>query len=128
MCSMKGSNLCIKVFRVKFWWEISYFTVYSLPFTADCAEPNWFDDNFCDDENNVPECGYDGEDCCDPNSNLVMYCTVCACLNCNDPYYTGWLKQNLMKIIYPKNSFDHLSRYGSKIVLSWIFVVNMSGI
>jgi hypothetical protein len=44
-----------------------------------CAAPWWFGDNYCDDENNTPECGFDGGDCCGPDVNTT-YCSDCLCL------------------------------------------------
>merc|ERR1712168_301847 len=44
-----------------------------------CGAPQWFGDNYCDDENNNFECGYDGGDCCGDNVN-TQYCSECECL------------------------------------------------
>ena len=49
-----------------------------------CGFPNWFGDNYCDDENNNEECGYDGGDCCGDNV-YTFYCSACQCL---DPSHT----------------------------------------
>ena len=50
-------------------------------FTVVCSgAPNWIGDNFCDDQNNNPECNYDGGDCCGPNIDTT-YCTECLCIN-----------------------------------------------
>merc|ERR1719400_2949244 len=47
----------------------------------DCAAPHWFGDGYCDDENNTPECGFDGGDCCDNEmEGYTNYCNVCECL------------------------------------------------
>ena len=35
---------------------------------------------FCDDNNNVPECNYDGGDCCGSCVNKE-FCSTCACLD-----------------------------------------------
>ena len=35
-------------------------------------------DNFCDDECNFSDCGYDGGDCCGPNVD-TRYCYDCVC-------------------------------------------------
>lgn len=37
-----------------------------------CGSPDWVDDNYCDDENNNQECGWDGGDCC---SNFDDICS-----------------------------------------------------
>ena len=44
-----------------------------------CAYESWQGDGFCDDENNVASCDYDGGDCCGRRVRK-NYCTVCACL------------------------------------------------
>ena len=47
----------------------------------ECAVPQWAGDNFCDDENNNPECGFDGGDCCDnTGEGWDNYCSLCECL------------------------------------------------
>ena len=53
-----------------------------------CGFPNWFGDNYCDDENNNEECGYDGGDCCGDNV-YTFYCSVCQCLDPNGESPTG---------------------------------------
>ena len=45
-----------------------------------CGSPQWFGDNYCDDENNNAECGWDGGDCCGDNVN-TQYCSACECLD-----------------------------------------------
>ena len=40
-------------------------------------------DTFCDDENNYPECDYDGGDCC---GGQLTYCSVCWCVITNMTY------------------------------------------
>merc|ERR1711935_460743 len=45
----------------------------------ECAVPQWAGDNFCDDENNNPECGFDGGDCCDNNNRLHQIHTRGCC-------------------------------------------------
>ena len=47
----------------------------------ECAVLEWAGDNFCDDENNNPECGFDGGDCCDnAGEGWNNYCSLCECL------------------------------------------------
>ena len=47
----------------------------------ECAVLEWAGDNFCDDENNNPECGFDGGDCCDnAGEGWDNYCSLCECL------------------------------------------------
>ena len=41
-----------------------------------------FGDNYCDDDNNNEECGWDGGDCCGDNVN-TQYCSACECLDPN---------------------------------------------
>ena len=45
-----------------------------------CEFPNYFDDNWCDDGNNNPECDFDGGDCCTPSAPTQSSCTVCECI------------------------------------------------
>ena len=45
-----------------------------------CGSPQWFGDNYCDDDNNNEECGWDGGDCCGDNVN-TQYCSACECLD-----------------------------------------------
>jgi len=56
-------------------------TTTEAPEEDDCAIPHWAGDNYCDDENNTPGCGFDGGDCCDnDNDGWDNYCSECACL------------------------------------------------
>ena len=48
-----------------------------------CEKPDWKGDNYCDDENNVESCDWDGGDCCGDNV-VSTYCSACECL---DPNY-----------------------------------------
>jgi len=48
------------------------------PEGSNCLFPQWFGDNYCDDENNNSECNFDGGDCCGDDVN-TMYCSECAC-------------------------------------------------
>ena len=47
-----------------------------------CFNQFWQGDGYCDDQNNTPECDYDGGDCCGDSNN--DFCTECQCL---DPTY-----------------------------------------
>ena len=49
----------------------------------DCPKPSWIGDLHCDDLTNIPQCSFDGGDCCkvDPPNN--EYCTICQCLDEN---------------------------------------------
>ena len=47
-----------------------------------CGSPHWFGDNYCDDDNNNEECGWDGGDCCGENPN-IQFCSACECLDPN---------------------------------------------
>ena len=47
--------------------------------SSNCSLDVWFNDNVCDDENNVASCRFDGEDCCHSNSDFT-FCTDCQCL------------------------------------------------
>ena len=53
----------------------------TTPAPTECAAmaetPSWYQDRFCDDQFNTPECNYDGGDCCVQKiSNWHDYCTV----------------------------------------------------
>jgi hypothetical protein len=39
----------------------------------------WLGDGECDDTTNIPECGFDGGDCCGENVDTSQ-CTECQCL------------------------------------------------
>ena len=44
----------------------------------DCQHWELVGDGYCDDKTNVEECGYDGNDCCEMESDK-SYCTNCSC-------------------------------------------------
>ena len=46
---------------------------------ADCTQPSKINDGYCNDETNIPECNYDGGDCCGSCIN-TDYCTNCTCI------------------------------------------------
>ena len=46
---------------------------------AGCEIPQYYGDNYCDDENNNEACFFDGGDCCGPNVS-TQSCTECLCL------------------------------------------------
>ena len=49
-----------------------------------CEEPEWQGDGYCDDENNIAACYWDGGDCCNNNiPDYDVYCSVCKCV---DPF------------------------------------------
>ena len=61
---------------------------------ADCSNPSWYADGYCDDGNNTEACGYDGGDCCpsdcdDTGANNISEwdCDVNGgdCFDCIDP-------------------------------------------
>merc|ERR1719357_1373360 len=71
------------------------------PGSGSCQIPDWIGDNYCDDENNHSECGYDGGDCCGDDVN-TQYCVICEChevfqettqapdgSNCQIPHWFG---------------------------------------
>merc|ERR1712083_895887 len=77
-------------------------TTTEAPEENDCAIPHWAGDNYCDDENNTPGCGFDGGDCCQesPADGWDNYCSDCECLefpatteapgtNCVAPHWFG---------------------------------------
>merc|ERR1712021_244340 len=48
----------------------------------DCLGPHRSKDNYCDDQNNNPECDFDGGDCCQDEAaeGWNQYCNDCLCL------------------------------------------------
>ena len=46
---------------------------------ADCTQPTKVNDGYCNDETNIPECDFDGGDCCGSCIN-TDYCTNCTCI------------------------------------------------
>ena len=46
--------------------------------TAGCADPDKKGNGWCNDENNTPECDYDGGDCCGCDVR-AQRCTECLC-------------------------------------------------
>ena len=47
-----------------------------------CIFPEFKGDDYCDDQNNVAGCEWDGGDCCGDNVN-TEYCSACVCLDPN---------------------------------------------
>ena len=45
----------------------------------DCPYPEWISDGYCDDQNNIPVCSYDGGDCCIDTQGWDSYCSECKC-------------------------------------------------
>ena len=60
-----------------FFFQIAETT--QAPDGSNCEVPEWFGDDYCDDNNNNSECGFDGGDCCGDNVN-TNYCSECECL------------------------------------------------
>ena len=54
-----------------------------------CLFPQWANDEYCNDENNTPECDFDGGACCpgsissglNPSMEWDLFCSVCQLLN-----------------------------------------------
>ena len=55
-----------------------------------CVDPIWYNDGFCDDQNNFANCTYDGGDCCGDDVDTA-YCTQCQCL---DPSFSTSIPSN----------------------------------
>ena len=43
-----------------------------------CPGEAWVGNGKCDDEVNIPECNYDGGDCC-MEPYVQGFCTICVC-------------------------------------------------
>ena len=61
------------------------------------GNPQWIDDDICDDQNNNDKCDWDGGDCCGTSGDSLQYwyCDACECL---DPDENGNSCQFLKKI------------------------------
>jgi len=60
---------------------------------AMATNPSWYQDRYCDDEFNTPECNFDGGDCCVKKHNgWHNYCTECECkgLDCKKTIKKSW--------------------------------------
>ena len=52
----------------------------TAPAPGNCELPDWYGDDYCDDENNNADCGFDGGDCCNNGfKDWKKYCTECKC-------------------------------------------------
>ena len=50
----------------------------------ECEVPEFQGDGYCDDENNMGACDWDGGDCCNNSiPDYDVFCSVCRCL---DPF------------------------------------------
>ena len=45
---------------------------------SECMNSELIGDGICDDLNNIQDCQFDGDDCCDENSNF-NFCYLCEC-------------------------------------------------
>jgi len=69
---------------------------------SECID-QWIGDNFCDDQNNNPECEMDGGDCCqeEPEAGWDQYCSDCFCIEIPEtteaPYECAdqWIGDNI---------------------------------
>ena len=58
--------------------------VSTYPLEDDCWDVSLKGDGYCNDENNVNSCDYDGGDCCNNNNNIPgTLCSECPCLDPN---------------------------------------------
>ena len=58
--------------------------VSTYPIEDDCWNENLKGDGYCNKENNVISCEYDGGDCCANNNNIPgPLCSECPCLDPN---------------------------------------------
>ena len=71
---VKSGRKCLKIVCIKRQknWDCVHM-VYECP-----SAEAWVGNGKCDDETNIPECDYDGGDCCmDPY--VQGFCTICVC-------------------------------------------------
>eukprot|EP00095_Tigriopus_kingsejongensis_P006351 maker-scaffold390_size186308-snap-gene-0.34 protein:Tk06351 transcript:maker-scaffold390_size186308-snap-gene-0.34-mRNA-1 annotation:"polymorphic outer membrane protein g i family" len=50
-----------------------------------CPSPHFKGDGFCDDNNNLAACQYDGGDCCSRRKNWNFFCQECKCIGSKVP-------------------------------------------
>ena len=49
-------------------------------YLKNCENPSEVANGFCNDETNIPECNFDGGDCCG-SCVKKTFCSICTCLN-----------------------------------------------
>ena len=49
-------------------------------YLGNCENPSEVANGFCNDETNIPECNFDGGDCCG-SCVKKTFCSTCTCLN-----------------------------------------------
>jgi hypothetical protein len=54
--------------------------IYAVPCDSECAHSGWAGDGYCDDDNNLCGCDWDGGDCCGDDKNYQQ-CGDCLCLD-----------------------------------------------
>jgi len=55
-----------------------------------CGSPEWATDEWCDDQNNNPDCNYDGGACCfNDFAGWQQYCEDCDCIECQPQSWVG---------------------------------------
>ena len=91
-------NKCLyyqnKLLETKYHMTIILIFLFFLP---DCPKPDYIGDWFCDDITNIPECNFDGGDCCHVDS-FTFSCDFCICYmhnlttstNTNASKFTMW--------------------------------------
>ena len=65
-------------------------------------------DGFCDDDLNIPECSYDGYDCCDINSDFNL-CNYCICHEIHlttDPFTTNMPENTTLDDMVEEEELD----------------------
>merc|ERR1712025_1028835 len=82
-----------------------------------CSDPHLKGDGYCDDENNVESCDYDGGDCCHTpgkdNPQQFIYCDACECVDPNG-------KKSPRKCRLPKyQGDDHCDDGNNKESCDW---------
>ena len=98
---------------------IAYYNENSFSLQAEiptCIN-DWLKDKICDDRNNVPECYFDMNDCCNQEANFD-FCSDCQCKDKDSPYYYGQVYQ-VQTTTQPANHF--LNCENSDMVYHGIF-------
>ena len=70
-------------------YESTTTTTTTTTDSSGCDYPDWVGDEYCDDENNIADCSFDGGDCCGDNVD-TSFCSQCLCLEeCDYPDWVG---------------------------------------
>ena len=68
-------------------------------YLKNCENPSEVANGFCNDETNIPECNFDGGDCCG-SCVKKTFCSTCTCLNggFRHGFYAMWILMAIVKL------------------------------